>query len=163
MLAVTVCVCVCLCAELDGTCTFCGAKVALTYRDRATATTPPAVDAEATAGSAAAAAGEATAAPAESAAMLEAVAFKDRLVEYDRNSAKRTVVIDDQSDYFEIDTNAWLTDEVRLHTVLPLLWGMEANVVEVWEFIVVCQDANAAWQFCMPCCCYRHQNKHEKK
>ncbi len=34
-------------------------------------------------------------------------------MEYDRNAAKRTTVIDDQSDYFEIDTNAWLTDQAR--------------------------------------------------
>ena len=33
-------------------------------------------------------------------------------MEYDRDAAKRTSVIDDQSDYFEIDTNSWLTDEV---------------------------------------------------
>lgn len=33
-------------------------------------------------------------------------------VDYDRNAAKRTNVIDDQSDFFEIDSNAWLTDEV---------------------------------------------------
>eukprot|EP00887_Chlorella_sp_A99_P006420 scaffold3.g6420.t1 len=40
-------------------------------------------------------------------------ALRDQLVEYDRHSAKRTTVIDDQSDFFEIDTNAWLTDEER--------------------------------------------------
>ena len=33
-------------------------------------------------------------------------------VDYDRNAAKRTNVIDDQSDFFEIDFNAWLSDEV---------------------------------------------------
>lgn len=38
---------------------------------------------------------------------------QDRLVEYDRNAAKRTAVIDDQSDFFEIDSNAWLTPEVQ--------------------------------------------------
>eukprot|EP00983_Pelagomonas_calceolata_P133271 1161949-Pelagomonas_calceolata.AAC.8 len=27
-------------------------------------------------------------------------------------SAKRTAVIDDQSDYFEVDTNTWLSDQV---------------------------------------------------
>ncbi len=39
-------------------------------------------------------------------------------MEYDRNAAKRTTVIDDQSDFFEIDTNAWLTDQVggQAHT-----------------------------------------------
>jgi hypothetical protein len=29
-------------------------------------------------------------------------------------SAKRTAVIDDQSDYFEVDTNNWLSEKVRL-------------------------------------------------
>jgi hypothetical protein len=98
--------------ERGGVCTFCGAKVALDYKERIAQQ--------------AAAAAEGTAAPSstpdmafgltegeESAATAAAVAFKDRLVEYDRNSAKRTTVIDDQSDYFEIDANAWLTDEVR--------------------------------------------------
>jgi len=32
-------------------------------------------------------------------------------VDYDRNAAKRTTVIDDQSDFFEIDSNAWLSVE----------------------------------------------------
>jgi hypothetical protein len=45
-------------------------------------------------------------------ATAKAVAFKDRLVEYDRHAQKRTTVIDDQSDFFEIETNAWLTEEV---------------------------------------------------
>ena len=44
----------------------------------------------------------------------DAVAFKNRLVGYDRNAAQRTKVIDDQSDYFEIDSNTWLSDQVRL-------------------------------------------------
>ena len=39
---------------------------------------------------------------------------QDRLVGYDRDAAKRTAVIDDQSDFFEIDSNAWLTSEARL-------------------------------------------------
>lgn len=43
----------------------------------------------------------------------EAIAFKNRLVEYDRNAAQRTQVVDDQSDFFEIDSNAWLSPEVR--------------------------------------------------
>ena len=42
----------------------------------------------------------------------DAVAFKNRLVGYDRNAAQRTQVIDDQSDYFEIDSNTWLSKEV---------------------------------------------------
>ena len=32
-------------------------------------------------------------------------------MDYDRNAAKRTTVIDDQSDFFEIDSNAWLSVE----------------------------------------------------
>jgi hypothetical protein len=55
----------------------------------------------------------AAAAAAEEDATAKAIAFKDRLVDYDRHSQKRTTVIDDQSDYFEIDTNAWLSEEVR--------------------------------------------------
>ena len=44
--------------------------------------------------------------------VTDAVAFKNRLVGYDRNAAQRTKVIDDQSDYFEIDSNTWLSVEV---------------------------------------------------
>ncbi len=58
-----------------------------------------------------AAAGAAAGAGADD-ATAKAIAFKNRLVDYDRNSAKRTTVIDDQSDYFEVDSNAWLTEEV---------------------------------------------------
>lgn len=46
-----------------------------------------------------------------------AVAFKDRLVDYDRNARQRTTVVDDQNDFFEIDTNAWLDPEVYFCTV----------------------------------------------
>lgn len=42
-----------------------------------------------------------------------AEAFAKRLVEYDRNSAARTTVIDDQSDYYEIEGSTWLSIEVR--------------------------------------------------
>lgn len=41
-----------------------------------------------------------------------AEAFAKRLVNYDRNSAARTTVIDDQSDYYEIEGNSWLSIEV---------------------------------------------------
>eukprot|EP00850_Spirogloea_muscicola_P002859 SM000011S19037 [mRNA] locus=s11:558565:560590:+ [translate_table: standard] len=47
-------------------------------------------------------------------AEAKAIAFKDRLVEYDRTAARRTEVIDDQSDYFQIDSNAWLSEEEKL-------------------------------------------------
>ena len=46
------------------------------------------------------------------AAEAEARAFKDRLVDYDRNARQRTKVVDDQNDFFEIDTNAWLEPQV---------------------------------------------------
>ena len=42
-----------------------------------------------------------------------AVAAKDRLVHFDQTSAKRTTVIDDQSEYYEIDGNAWLDEHER--------------------------------------------------
>jgi hypothetical protein len=45
-------------------------------------------------------------------AQAQAIAFKDRLVDYDRHAQQRTTVIDDQSDFFEIETNAWLSEEV---------------------------------------------------
>ena len=86
-------------ADSGGTCSFCGERVALTYKDRAAQQEQ--------------AAASSSAQPQDAADTAAAVAFKDRLVEYDRNSARRTNVIDDQSDYFEIDTNAWLTDQVR--------------------------------------------------
>ncbi|XP_059290631.1 uncharacterized protein LOC132044155 [Lycium ferocissimum] len=42
-----------------------------------------------------------------------AEAYAKRLVEYDRNSAARTTVIDDQSDYYEIEGNSWLSKEEK--------------------------------------------------
>lgn len=41
-----------------------------------------------------------------------AEAYAKRLVEYDRDSAARTKVIDDQSDYYEMESNTWLSNEV---------------------------------------------------
>ena len=41
-----------------------------------------------------------------------AEAYAKRLVDYDRNAAARTTVIDDQSDYYELDSNTWLSKEV---------------------------------------------------
>lgn len=43
-----------------------------------------------------------------------AAAYAKRLVEYDKNSAARTTVIDDQSDYYQIEGNSWLSKEVRI-------------------------------------------------
>lgn len=43
-----------------------------------------------------------------------AVAAKDRLVHFDKTSAKRTTVIDDQSEWYDIDGNAWLDEKERV-------------------------------------------------
>lgn len=42
-----------------------------------------------------------------------ATEHKDRLLQYDRTSARRTKVIDDQTDYFNADSNRWLSSEER--------------------------------------------------
>eukprot|EP00210_Caulerpa_lentillifera_P000562 g543.t1 len=42
-----------------------------------------------------------------------AIEFKDRLVDFDRNAAQRTSVLDDQSDYFEIESNVWLDEKEK--------------------------------------------------
>jgi hypothetical protein len=42
-----------------------------------------------------------------------AIAHKDRLLEFDRNAAKRTHVFDDQADYYASSTSSWLSDEER--------------------------------------------------
>ncbi|CAM8972765.1 unnamed protein product [Rhodiola kirilowii] len=51
--------------------------------------------------------------PVLSEAEAAAEAFAKRLVDYDRNSAARTTVIDDQSDYYEIEGNSWLSTEEK--------------------------------------------------
>jgi hypothetical protein len=56
---------------------------------------------------------DATSSASSSAAADAALAAKDRLVQFDRISAARTTVIDDQSDWFEIDGNAWLDERER--------------------------------------------------
>ena len=42
-----------------------------------------------------------------------AIDNKNRLLDYQANSAKRTQIIDDESDYFNVDNNRWLTPEQR--------------------------------------------------
>jgi hypothetical protein len=42
----------------------------------------------------------------------EAQETKERLLEYDRTSARRTKVIDDQADYFKAD-NPWISEEEK--------------------------------------------------
>uniref|UniRef100_A0A0D9XDN8 Uncharacterized protein n=1 Tax=Leersia perrieri TaxID=77586 RepID=A0A0D9XDN8_9ORYZ len=46
-------------------------------------------------------------------AEVSAEAYAKRLVDYDRNSAARTKVYDDQSDYFEMEGNSWLSSKER--------------------------------------------------
>ncbi|KAK9143833.1 hypothetical protein Syun_013233 [Stephania yunnanensis] len=78
--------------EGEGPCSFCGAlvlKEGSSYAGLDEAVVPLS-DAEAT-----------------------AEAFAKRLVDYDRNSAARTTVIDDQSDYYEIEGNKWLSTEEK--------------------------------------------------
>lgn len=47
-----------------------------------------------------------------------AEAYAKRLVDYDRNAAARTTVIDDQSDYYEIEGNSWLSKEVCNYCIM---------------------------------------------
>ena len=37
----------------------------------------------------------------------------ERILHHDANSAKRTQIIDDESDYFSVDSNMWLTPQQR--------------------------------------------------
>lgn len=62
----------------------------------------------------------------------KARAFKDRLVEYDRTAAQRTAVIDDQSDFFQmdIDGDSWMSEEVSVEHGLTL--RNEGNQAEEW-------------------------------
>ncbi|KAK7330365.1 hypothetical protein VNO77_24557 [Canavalia gladiata] len=78
--------------EGEGPCHFCGALVLREGSSYAglEESLPPVSDAEAA-----------------------AEAYAKRLVEYDRNAAARTTVIDDQSDYYEIDGNSWLSKEEK--------------------------------------------------
>uniref|UniRef100_A0AAV2LV19 Activating signal cointegrator 1 n=1 Tax=Knipowitschia caucasica TaxID=637954 RepID=A0AAV2LV19_KNICA len=43
----------------------------------------------------------------------KALQHKDKLLEYDRNSVRRTQVLDDESDYFAADSNQWLSPGER--------------------------------------------------
>ncbi|MEW5319194.1 MAG: hypothetical protein WDW38_010359 [Sanguina aurantia] len=94
--------------ESGGICTYCEKAVSLTYKDRIAQQQQQQQDQQTQQEQS-----QEAAPPAGDAATVKAIAFKDRLVEYDRNAAKRTAVIDDQSDYFEIDSNAWLNDAER--------------------------------------------------
>lgn len=43
----------------------------------------------------------------------KAISHKDKLLEYDKNSVKRTQVLDDDLDYFSTDSNQWLSNSDR--------------------------------------------------
>ncbi|XP_031425115.1 activating signal cointegrator 1 isoform X2 [Clupea harengus] len=47
------------------------------------------------------------------AGMEKALQHKEKLLEYDRNSVRRTQVLDDESDYFATDSNQWLSPNER--------------------------------------------------
>lgn len=103
------CVCI-LPADSGFKCTYCGAAVAMTQQQRIQQAQQQQQEQQQGGGSGS---GQPDAAAAAADAQAQAVAFKDRLVEYDRHAQQRTTVIDDQSDFFEIETNAWLSEEVR--------------------------------------------------
>eukprot|EP00188_Purpureofilum_apyrenoidigerum_P004110 Plantae.Rhodophyta-Purpureofilum_apyrenoidigerum.ctg4502.p1 GENE.Plantae.Rhodophyta-Purpureofilum_apyrenoidigerum.ctg4502~~Plantae.Rhodophyta-Purpureofilum_apyrenoidigerum.ctg4502.p1 ORF type:complete len:344 (-),score=63.28 Plantae.Rhodophyta-Purpureofilum_apyrenoidigerum.ctg4502:581-1612(-) len=46
----------------------------------------------------------------------DALALKNRLLEYDRTAAKRTTVLDDDADYFESGSATWLSEEEKVAT-----------------------------------------------
>ncbi|XP_062405736.1 activating signal cointegrator 1 [Sardina pilchardus] len=47
------------------------------------------------------------------AALEKAIQHKDKLLEFDKNSVRRTQVLDDESDYFATDSNQWLSPNER--------------------------------------------------
>ncbi|XP_051792687.1 activating signal cointegrator 1 isoform X1 [Acanthochromis polyacanthus] len=47
------------------------------------------------------------------AGLEKALQHKDKLLEFDRNSVRRTQVLDDESDYFATDSNQWLSPSER--------------------------------------------------
>ncbi|XP_059926841.1 activating signal cointegrator 1 isoform X1 [Gadus macrocephalus] len=47
------------------------------------------------------------------AGLEKALQHKDKLLEYDKNSVRRTQVLDDESDYFATDSNQWLSPSER--------------------------------------------------
>jgi len=49
----------------------------------------------------------------DSAGLSKANQFKMRLLEYDKSHKRHTKVIDDESDYYNVDNNNWLSDKER--------------------------------------------------
>ena len=83
--------------------------------------------------------GEALGARSDAAEVGKATAFKDTLVSYDRGGRKETQVIDDQSDFFEIDSNAWL-DEGEKEQLRQTQAAAEAAAEEKRRKLVVTID-----------------------
>jgi hypothetical protein len=48
-----------------------------------------------------------------SAGLAKAVAHKDKLIRYGQRAGERAQVIDDQSDYYEFESNVWLSEEQK--------------------------------------------------
>jgi hypothetical protein len=94
--------------ESSGECTFCGARVALELSHEDAAGGSGGELAKMTSHY------EEDCGVSSQEAAAKAKDAKDRLVEFDRTAASRTVVIDDQSDWFEIDGNAWLDESERV-------------------------------------------------
>lgn len=104
--------CVHLPADSGFKCTYCGAAVAMTQQQRIQQAQQQQQQQQQEQGGGGSGSGSGQPDAAAADAQAQAVAFKDRLVEYDRHAQQRTTVIDDQSDFFEIETNAWLSEEV---------------------------------------------------
>ncbi|TVU09521.1 hypothetical protein EJB05_43001 [Eragrostis curvula] len=65
-----------------------------------------------------------------------AEAYAKRLVDYDRNSAARTKVYDDQSDYYEMDGNSWLSSKEKSNLKKQQEEAQEAAEKEKGKVIV---------------------------
>lgn len=99
--------------ESGGVCTFCGLKVSLNRRERSQTRDSSAAATRSTPAAKEAAEAKVGASEANDASEKTAIAFKNRLVAADRDGAKRTAVLDDQADFFEIDNNTWLSEEEK--------------------------------------------------
>ena len=111
-------------AESGGICAFCKNQISLAYNSKMPTSTQQRVDSFSGKENKDSCSASLVARRMESQleeATTKAVEFKNRLVEFDKNSAVRTTVIDDQSDFFEVDSNVWLSPQVWLSRAVPLL------------------------------------------
>jgi hypothetical protein len=94
-----------------GHCTFCGAVVRLAHAACQAVGLAPNADHPVCAPSAAQRASiEDSSATAATAAAHD---FRDRLLAFDRTAAAHTAVIDDHGDFFEVESNVWMSPEER--------------------------------------------------